>query len=79
MVKLVKPADDRLLQHDAKRADDQRRQDQRGEIPDPNIVQQHPGRERAHHEQRAMREVDDVEHAEDDRQPKRQASRRTRR
>ena len=35
-------------------------------IGDAEVVEQHPGRECAHHVLRAMREIDDVEHAEDD-------------
>ncbi len=73
MVEFVKPADDGFFQHDAEGSDNQRCQDEAGEIADPEVVQQHPGHKGAHHEQRAMGEVDDVQHAEDDGEAKRQA------
>jgi len=38
MVEFVQPADDGAFQDDAEDADDQRRQDQAGEIADPQIV-----------------------------------------
>jgi hypothetical protein len=72
MIEVVQPADDRALQQHADYTDDQRSEDQRREVTDPRILQKHPGGEGAHHEQRAMREVDDVQHAEDDREPHRQ-------
>ena len=53
-------------------ADDQRREDQRRPIADAEIGEQHPGHEGAHHVLRAMGEIDDVEKAEDDGQPKAQ-------
>ena len=48
---------------------DERHQQQRPPVADAEIVEQHPGDEGAHHVLRAVREIDDVEQAEDDRQP----------
>ena len=52
--------------HDAEQADDQRRQHQRGPERHVEHAEQQPGGEGAHHVLRAVREVDDVQHAEDD-------------
>ncbi len=48
------------------------RDDQRRKIADAEIVEQHPGDEGAHHEERAMGEIDDVEQPEDHREAKRE-------
>ena len=53
------------LDHHPDRADEQRRHDQRDPVVDAEIIQQHPGREGAHHELRAVSEIDDVQQAED--------------
>ncbi len=59
----------RALDDHADRADDERRDDQHG---DPDIDAVLVGLDRgiaAEHQELAMREVDDLHHAEDDRQP----------
>ena len=56
----------------AGRADQNRRDDQRRPIIDPEILQQQIGGERAHHVLRAVGEIDDVEHAENDGEPEAQ-------
>ena len=65
----VEPADDRALDDDADGADDDRRNDQHR---DPDAEAQTIGLDggiTAKHQKLAMREVDDLHHAEDDRQP----------
>jgi len=59
------------LQDHAENADRNRRDDQRSPIADAEhvIVEQKIRHERAHHIERAMGEIDDVEHAEDDGKP----------
>ena len=49
----------------AENADHDRREEQRPPIVDAEHVEQEIGAERAHHIERAMGEIDDVEHAED--------------
>ena len=66
MVELVEPLQQQPLDQDAERADDQRRQQQRRPVADAELVEQQERRERAHHVLRAVGEIDDVEHAEDD-------------
>ena len=53
-------------------ADDNRREDQRRPITKPQRVQQKPRAKSAQHVLRAVREVDDVEEPEDDREPEAQ-------
>ena len=72
MVQLVQPAQHGFFNHDAEPADQQRRRDQHHPVIDAPIIQAHPRQERAHHVQRAMRKIDHVEQAEDDRQAERQ-------
>src|SRR5215204_103958 len=72
MVEIVEARDELALDDDAERAHDQGREDERGPITDAGVVEQHPGHEGAHHVERAVREVDDVEEAEDDREAKAQ-------
>ena len=55
-------------------ADDDGRDDERSPIIDAEILQQQVSGERAHHVLRTVREVDDVEHAENDGEPKAQQS-----
>ncbi len=62
------PVQQYLFEEDAERADDERRQNQRRPIAEAEFVEQETGAERAHHVQRAVREIDDVEHAEDHRE-----------
>jgi hypothetical protein len=76
MVQVVEALEQRLLEQHAQPADDDRRQHQRHPEVDLELRAQQqrqlrepdPRQERGHHELRAMREVDDVEQAEDDRQ-----------
>ena len=57
------------FQDHAEDADDDRRKQQRPPVTDAAEVQQEIGDEGAHHVERAMGEIDDVEHAEDDGEP----------
>jgi hypothetical protein len=57
---------------DTGRADHDRRDHQRRPVTDPDMLQQQVGGERAHHVLRAVAEIDDVEHAENDRKPEAQ-------
>src|SRR6202041_2324610 len=57
------------LDQDAGGADQKRRDDQRRPVVDAEILQQQIGREGAHHVLSAVGEIDDVEHAENDRKP----------
>ena len=66
MIELVEPLQAKPLDDDAGCADDQRRDDQGGPVADAGILQQQVSGEGAHHVLGAMREIDDVEHAEDD-------------
>ncbi|SOY78555.1 hypothetical protein CBM2599_A10153 [Cupriavidus taiwanensis] len=68
VVELVDPAQHGLLDHHAQRGNDQRRQQQHEPVVQPGVLHAHPGQHRAEHEERAVREVDDVEQAEDHRQ-----------
>ena len=70
MVEARQPLQHGALKEDAERADDQRRQDQRPPVVDAEKVQKEICDERAHHIERAVRKIDDVEHPEDDGQPK---------
>ena len=72
MVQLIELGDHQPFEDDAGDADNDGGQDQRAPIADAEIIQQHPGGESAHHELRAMREIDHVEHAEDHREPQRE-------
>src|SRR5437868_15372754 len=72
---MIEPRDaaqQKPLDRDAENADRDRRDDQRRPIADAEPAKQKPGAERAQHVLRAMREVDDVEEAEDDREPEAQ-------
>ena len=60
------------LDDDAERADQDRHDHQRRPIIDAEILQQHIGDEGAHHVLRAVGEIDDVEHAENDGEPETQ-------
>jgi len=72
VVEPIDVAQQRALDRDPDGADDDRRQDKRRPITEPEGVQQKPRAERAQHVLRAMGEVDDVEKTEDHRQPKAQ-------
>ena len=74
-VKVVEPVDvaqQKALDRNPEGADDDRSQNQRRPISKADRVQQKPGAERAQHVLRTVREVDDVEEPEDDRQPEAQ-------
>ncbi len=58
------------LQDHSENADRDRREDQRRPVSDARHIQQEIGTERAHHVERAVGEIDDVEHAEDHGKPK---------
>ncbi len=68
MIEPGEPAQKHPLDDDAGNADHNRRDDQRRPIPDAEPCQQKPGAERAEHVLRAMREIDDVQQAENDRE-----------
>ncbi len=67
-VETAQAADQQAVDDDAGEADEDGGEQQRLPIADAKIVQQHPGDEGAHHILRAMGEIDDVEHPEDERQ-----------
>ncbi len=69
VVQLVEPFQHAALEEDAKRSDQQRRKQQRPPVVDAEVRHPDPGQERAHHVLGAVGEVDDVEKAEDNRQP----------
>ncbi|MNN53438.1 hypothetical protein D3C81_1681930 [compost metagenome] len=68
MVELVDPAQHGLLDHHPDGGNDQRRQQQHDPVVEPGVLHAHPGQHRTEHEERAVREIDDVEQAEDNRQ-----------
>ena len=72
VVELVEPLEHRPLEHDAEQPDHERRQEQRPPVAEPGVLQQELGDEGAHHVLGAVGEVDDVEQAEDDREPEAQ-------
>ena len=72
MIELVEMADEDALEHHAEGADDDRREEERPPIADTDEIEHEIGTEGAQHVLRAMREVDDVEHAEDDGEPEAQ-------
>ena len=65
MVEVIDAFQQQLLEHDADQADNQRRQHQRSPERHIEVAEQQPCGEGAHHVLRAVREVDDVQHAED--------------
>ena len=65
----VQPLEKSALDDHAQHAHDERRQDQRDPVVDAELVQHDPGGEGAQHVQRAVREVHDVQQAEDHGQP----------
>jgi hypothetical protein len=72
VIELVQVAQQQALDDHAEGADQQRRQHQHHPVVQPEVGQPQVGEHRAHHVQRAMGEVDDVEQAEDHRQPERE-------
>jgi len=72
MVELVQARQHRALDQHAGGPHQQRRDHERPPVAQPQPVQQQIGAERSHHVLRAVREVDDVQQAEDHRQPERQ-------
>ena len=68
MIHLVKMTDHSSFKYHACQPHQQWREDQRPPIADAQVIQQHPGHEGAHHELRAMGEVDDVEQPENNRE-----------
>ncbi|MGY4459820.1 hypothetical protein ACVWYI_003780 [Bradyrhizobium sp. LB13.1] len=69
MIQPGQPLQHGPLQDHAEDADDDRRKQQRPPVVDAAEVQQEIGSERAHHVDRTMGEIDDVEHAEDHGKP----------
>src|SRR5260370_39136456 len=70
MIEPGKPLQHRPFENHAENADGDGSDDQRRPISDPGHVEQKIGAERAHHVERTMRKIDDVEHAEDHGEPK---------
>ena len=60
------------FQNHAENANHDRRDEQCPPISDAQNIEQEIGAERAHHIKRTMREIDDVEHAEDHGEPEAQ-------
>ena len=69
MIELVEPLEEEALDDHADGADEDGRDDQRGPISDAGVLEQQIGCKRAQHVLGAVREIDDVEHAEDDGKP----------
>src|SRR5690606_12269600 len=72
VIEMIEAGEKHPLQHNPEGTDDQRREDQRPPVADPEILQQHPGDKGAHHVKCAMREIDDVEKTENNGEPERQ-------
>ena len=72
MIELAQLLKKQPLDENAGAADQDRHDDQRRPVIDAQILQQHISDERAHHVLRAVGEIDDVEHAEDDGKPEAQ-------
>ncbi len=72
VVEPVEPLQEQPLDRDAGGTDQDRRQHQGGPIADVEIVEQQECREGAHHVLGAVGEIDDVQHAENDREPEAQ-------
>ncbi|KAG1376874.1 hypothetical protein G6F59_018223 [Rhizopus arrhizus] len=72
MVHAIGARDQQALRHDGKHRHDQRHQHKRRPVVHAQVVQQHPGQERARRVLRAMGEVDDVQQAENHRQADRE-------
>jgi hypothetical protein len=70
VIKFLQTFQEQPLDNDAGRADQNRHDDERCPIIESEILQQHIGDERAHHILRAVGEIDDIEHAENDGKPK---------
>ena len=62
----------RALDDHAERTHHERRQHQREPVAEPELLEAQPGHVGADHVQRAVREVDDPQEAEDHRQPQAQ-------
>src|ERR1700730_8215271 len=69
MIEAGKPLQHGPLEDHAEDTNRDRRKNQRRPISDARNVQEKIGAESAHHVERAMREIDDVEHAEDHGKP----------
>ena len=72
MIELLDALEEQTLDDDAGRADDNWNDDKRWPIADADMAQQQERCESAHHILRAVGEIDDVEHAEDDGKPQAQ-------
>ena len=65
---MIEVLQEQTFQHEPAECYDDRRENECNPIAHAGVVQQHPCGEGAHHVLGAVREVDDVEHAEDERQ-----------
>jgi hypothetical protein len=72
VIELVQMPKQQPLDQDAEDADEQRRHKQHQPIINAKIGQAHPRKHRSHHVESAMRKVDDVQQAKNDRQSERQ-------
>ncbi len=70
MIEAGQPLQHGPLEDHPENADRDGSDDQRRPVSDARDVQQEIGAERAHHVERAVREIDDVEHSEDHGEPK---------
>ncbi len=64
MIQPRQPLQHGALEDDTEQADHDRRQQQRPPVADASVFQEKVRHERAHHVERAMGEIDDVQHAE---------------
>ena len=72
MIELVQTRKHRPFDDDTESADRDRRNQQRPPVAETEILQQKPRAESAHHVQRAVGKIDDVEQAENHGQPERE-------
>ena len=72
VVEVIQPPDHGPLEHHPEQADDDRRKDERPPVAEPGPLEEEVRHEGAHHVLGAVGEVDDVEQAEDDREPEAQ-------
>ena len=74
MIELVQPLQEHPLDQDAGDADDDRCEDERRPVSDAEEIEHQIGDDGAKHVLRAVRKIDDVEHAEDHGKPEAQQS-----
>src|SRR6476646_9654252 len=72
MIEVLQALKEKTLDDHADDADNDRCDDDRPPVAEPEVLQQKERRERAQHVLGAVREIDDVQHAENDREPQAQ-------